>query len=167
MHFVMDAKPYTFATQNQVGKSGESFLDQWLRSAYQINDVSNDPKHQRSGIDRILTKADGTTLTVEYKVDAAAKRTGNIFFETVSNDVRNIPGWGWSSQADYIIFLIPEQEIIVFEPARLRGLVWEKKDQLRSKSIPNEGYKTIGYPLSIMEAKTIAFYVQPLRLDCS
>jgi hypothetical protein len=162
----MDGKPYNFLTQHQVGKSGEVFLDQWLQVSYQISDVSHEPKYQRSGIDRVLTKPDGTMLTVEYKVDATAKRTGNLFFETVSNDARNSPGWGWSSQADYIIFLIPEQEIIVFETARLRALIWEKRDQLCSKAIPNEGYNTIGYPLSIMEAKTVAFHHQPLRLDC-
>ena len=80
--------------------------------------------------------------------------------------MRNVPGWGWSSQADYIIFLIPEQEIIVFEPAKLRALVWEKRDRLHSKSISNEGYNTVGYPLSLLEAKTLAFYVQTLHLEC-
>ena len=162
----MPDKPYKFSTQNRIGQSGEAYLDQWLQHTYKITDVSLDPKYQRSGIDRILTKPDGSKITVEYKVDAAAKRTGNIFFETISNDVRNVPGWGWSSQADYFIFLIPEQEIIIFEPAKLRALVWEKRDRLHSKSIPNEGYNTVGYPLSLSEAKTIAFYVQTLHLEC-
>ena len=75
----MPDKPYKFSTQNRVGQSGEAYLDQWLQHTYKIVDVSLDPKYQRSGIDRILTKPDGSTITVEYKVDAAAKRTGNIF----------------------------------------------------------------------------------------
>lgn len=119
----MQAKPYDFETQRKVGQEGETFLDRWLHPVYKVLDVSGEMKYQQAGIDRIITRSDGSVITIEYKFDLAAKRIGNLFFETISNDKEMIPGWGWSSQADYWIVLIPEQEILVFKPGKLRALV--------------------------------------------
>ena len=111
----MQTKPYDFETQRKVGQEGETFLDQWLHPIYKVLDVSGEMKYQQAGIDRVVTRSDGSVITIEYKFDLAAKRTGNLFFETISNDKEMIPGWGWSSQADYWIVLIPEQEIRIFQ----------------------------------------------------
>jgi hypothetical protein len=161
----MQAKQYDFDTQRNVGQEGESFLDRWLSPKYKVLDVSEDLKYQRSGVDRIVTRSDGSIITVEYKCDMAAKRTGNLFFETVSNDKERIPGWGWSSQADYWIFLIPEQEIIVFKPGKLRALVWELQKSLKERSVANRMYNTIGYPVPLVQARKVAFQVKTLYLE--
>jgi hypothetical protein len=156
------SRQYDFETQRQVGREGETFLDQWLSLNYKVLDVSEDLKYQQSGIDRIVTRPDGSIITVEYKFDIAAKRTGNLFFETLSNDKERIPGWGWSSQADYWIFLIPEQEIIIFKPGELRALVWESQKLLKERSVANRRYNTIGYPVPLVQARKVAFLVKTL-----
>ncbi|MFB8788816.1 MAG: hypothetical protein U7123_08195 [Potamolinea sp.] len=109
-------KTYDFKSQELIGKHGEGILDKWLSSVYKILDVSGIKKYQENCIDRILMRLDGTTVSVEYKFDLASSRTGNLFFETVSVDNQDLPGWGWRSQADYWVFLLPTLEILVVEP---------------------------------------------------
>jgi hypothetical protein len=161
----MQTKPYEFSAQQKVGEEGEKFLDGWLSPSYKVLDVSADRKYQQSGIDRIITRSDGSITTVEYKLDRVAKRTNNIFFETISNDKESIPGWGWSSQADYWIFLIPDQEIIVFKPGRLRTLVWELQKTVRERVVPNQGYNTIGCPIPLIQARKVASQIKTLYLE--
>lgn len=161
----MQTREYDFETQRKVGQEGETFLDQWLCPIYKVVNVSEDMKYQQLGIDRVVTRSDGSIVTIEYKFDIAAKRTGNLFFETISNDKDKIPGWGWSSQADYWIFLIPKQEILVFKPGRLRVLVWELQKSLKERIIPNKGYNTIGYPIPLIHARKAAFQIKTLYLE--
>lgn len=161
----MQTKQYDFETQQKVGQFGETFLDKWLHPIYKVLDVSNESSYQKSGIDRVVTRSDGTVITVEYKFDIAAKRTGNLFFETISNDKEMIPGWGWSSQSDYWIFLIPEQEILVFKPGKLRALVWELQKTVQKRSVTNRGYNTVGYPIPLSQARKVASQVKTLYLE--
>jgi len=161
----MQVKQYDFQTQQQIGKEGEAFLDQWLYPNYKVLNVSEDLNYQKAGIDRIVTRSDGSIITIEYKYDRAAKRTGNLFFETISNNISNTPGWGWTSQADYWIFLIPEQEILVFKPGALRTLVWSLKKSIKERNVPNNGYNTIGYPVPLVEARKVASQTRTLYLD--
>lgn len=161
----MQTKPYDFETQRKVGQEGETFLDQWLHPVYKVLDVSGEMKYQQAGIDRIVTRSDGSVITIEYKFDLVAKRTANLFFETISNDKEMIPGWGWSSQADYWIVLVPEQEILVFKPGKLRALVWELQKTLQKRSVPNRGYNTVGYPIPLTQARKVAFQIKTLYLE--
>lgn len=150
---------YHFASQHALGQKYESILDAWLSKKHKIIDVSSDLKYQKAGIDRLIIRPDNSIISVEYKCDAAAQRTGNLFFETISNDRKNVPGWGWASQADYWIFLIPHEEILIFQPGQLRSLVWREKDCLQEKAVSNKNYKTLGYPIPLFKARTKAFSV--------
>ncbi|MBW4472432.1 MAG: hypothetical protein KME45_18975 [Stenomitos rutilans HA7619-LM2] len=98
------------------------------------------------------------------KLDIAARRTGNLFFETVSVDTQGIPGWGWTSQADYWIFLIPDQEIIVVHPGKLRSLVWQHQTLLAERTVPNKNYKTLGVPVPLADIRKVAYQIQKLYL---
>lgn len=160
----MQAKQYDFYTQREIGQSGENILDNWL-SPYKVLNVSQDQRYQQLGIDRVATRSDGSVMTIEYKFDITAKRTGNLFFETVSNDQQGTPGWGWSSQADYWIFLVPHQEILVFKPGDLRALIWQLQKSLKKKIIPNKGYNTIGYPVPLVRAREVTFQIKTLYLE--
>lgn len=151
-------KVYDFETQNLIGQQGESKLDGWLRLEYGITDVSGVPYFQERCIDRILERRDRSTIFAEYKFDKAAKRTGNVFFETISVDSRQIPGWGWKTQADYLFILIPDQEIIILKPEMLRALMWEERHSLIEKHIPNINYNTKGCPITINKVRDISFY---------
>ena len=161
----MKTRQYDFETQQKVGQDGESFLDQWLQPIYKVLNVSADAKYQKTGIDRVLTRADGTVVTIEYKCDVVAKRTGNLFFETISNDKSKTSGWGWSSKADYWIFLIPKQEIIVIKPEELRMLAWKLQNSLKAKTVPNRGYNTIGYPIPLHQVRKVALQRKTLLLE--
>ncbi|ACK65724.1 conserved hypothetical protein [Rippkaea orientalis PCC 8801] len=155
-------KIYNFHYQELIGKQGEAILDEWLKSIYKILDVSSIEKYQKMGIDRLLMRSDGSIITVEYKFDLASARTGNLFFETISVDTKNLTGWGWSSQADYWIFLIPTPEIIVIEPNKLRNLVWELRSILKEKKVPNINYNTWGVIIPLKQVKKIAHYQKKL-----
>jgi len=158
MNTITEVKEYSFEWQTIVGKSGEDILDSWLRTSYEILDVSKIRKYQTIGIDRILMRPDGTTVSVEYKFDIASSRTGNLFFETVSVDNRNIPGWGWNSKADYWIFLLPSMEVLVVDPGKLRNLVWQLREKVRDKVVQNLGYKTLGIPIPLSQVRQVASY---------
>ncbi|MEP0807660.1 MULTISPECIES: hypothetical protein [unclassified Coleofasciculus] len=148
---------YDFNTQNKVGKAGELAIDHWLQFlGYGINDVSEVPEYQKAGIDRLLTRPDSSIAKAEYKTDLKAKQTGNLFFEIVSVEHRNIIGWGLTSQADLWIFLIPRQEILVVEPGKFRWLVLEHLAILEKKTVQNQGYCTIGLPVPLADVRKIA-----------
>lgn len=151
-------KTYSFESQNFIGKQGEFILDQWISQKYKVADVSDASYFRERCIDRVIERSDGTMIFVEYKFDKAAKRTRNIFFETVSVDSKNIPGWGWKTQADYLFILIPEQELLVFRPDSLRALLWENRYSVEEKIVPNIGYRTIGYPISLAKVREKTFF---------
>ncbi len=149
---------YNFEDQVSIGKQGEDLLDQWLNSLYTVIDVSDIKQYQKRGIDRVLIRPDQSVVTVEYKFDLASARTGNLFFETVSIDTRNIPGWGWSSEADYWIFLLPSKEVLVIEPSKFRDLIWKSRFKFKEKKVSNSDYNTYGIPIPINKVKEIAHF---------
>lgn len=159
----MQTQPYNFQAQGSIGKKGEQVFDNWLSSKYQIVDVSHVLKYRTAGIDRLLINPSGYSLSVDYKFDKAASRTGNLFFETTSVDTKGIPGWGWSSQADYWFFLVPDDNIFIVKPSNFRLLVWEQKESLQKKHIPNRGYCTIGFPVKIKDVKQISYSVTDIH----
>lgn len=156
---------YDFYRQKNIGKRGEDILDRWLNKSYKIINVSTSKKHQDSGIDRILVRPDGTIAKVEYKFDLASSRTENIFFETTSVDKRNIAGWGWSSQADYWIFLLQDLEVLVVEPRKMRSLVWKERKDEHEREIVNCGYKTLGIPIPLSKVREITTHNSKLVLE--
>lgn len=151
-------KTYSFESQNILGKQGEVILDQWISKKYKVTDVSNSSHFRERCIDRVIERSDGTMFFAEYKFDKAARRTKNIFFETVSVDSQNIPGWGWKTQADYLIILVPDQELLIFRPDSLRALLWENRHSVEEKSVANVGYRTIGYPIALAKVREKTFF---------
>ncbi len=149
---------YDFQTQKKVGKTGEGIVDQWLQiHGYRIQDVSDLQQYQKTGIDRLLIRPNGSTATAEYKTDLKAKQTGNLFFEAF--DDRNRPCWGWTSQADLWIFFIPQQEILVVEPGKFRLLVLQQKQELPQKVVQNRGYSVTGLIVPLANVRNIASHV--------
>ncbi|XWK90044.1 MAG: hypothetical protein U7127_08355 [Phormidium sp.] len=157
-------REYDFTTQKKVGKEGEAKIDLWLKfHGYDIQDVSEIPEYQKAGIDRLLIRPDGEIAKAEFKTDRIAKNSEQLFFETVSVVHRNILGWGWTSQADLWIFLIPGQELLFIEPGKLRSLVAEKLAILEKKSVQNKGYSSEGFLVPLEEVRKIALHVSKFR----
>jgi hypothetical protein len=159
---------YDFGKQFRSGKDGESEVISWLKTRYEAEDMGNNLDVQRSGIDLLVHLADNSTISLEVKCDKTARRTQNLFFETVSVDKNNTKGWGTTSQAKYLIYLIPDQEIIVIQLSELRNLFNELRPTLKEKTIPNKGYNTLGFPISLNYVRNVADYVEnfPLKRPC-
>lgn len=145
---------YDFKTQLHCGQTHEHFLDEFFNRWFVIADATRD--QQRQGIDRMFTDKDtGAIHAVEYKADTTASRTGNAFVETISVDTANKLGWAYTSMADWLFYYLPKDGLIYFfEFAKLRRHLPRWTKQYPARSIPNNGYKTVGLlvPLAEFEA---------------
>lgn len=155
---------YDFQTQLRQGQQGEDDLDQFFADRYAIDQASYD--QQRQGIDRIFTDlATLLPITVEYKSDRTASRTGNAFVETVSveNDQGSKGGWALSSQAEFLLYYLPDDRLVyVLRMARLRGRLERWGQRCRTRRIPNEGYCSVGLLVPLDEFERIAVQVVSL-----
>lgn len=149
---------YTFDTQLSKGQASEQELDKFFSEWYDIAPVNMDT--QRQGIDRIFTRKDnGRVSKVEYKTDWTASKTHNAFVETVSVDTTNKPGWAHSSQADYLIYYVPGDDLIyIIAFTRLRSNL-SRWRTYPTKRIPNKGYNTTGILVPLREFERIAIQV--------
>lgn len=147
---------YNFATKLHEGQKHEQFLDELSAQWYEIREASRE--EQRRGIDRIFTeKATGLIVKVEYKADTTASRTGNAFVETISVDTANKPGWAYTSQADWLLYYLPQDGLIyLFELTTLRRHLPRWVKQFPARAIPNEGYKTHGILVPLDEFERYA-----------
>jgi len=145
---------YQFDAQHADGLAGEAFLDALFSRWYRIRPASAAQQHR--GIDRWFRR-DKRRLSVEYKTDTTAARTGNAFVETVSVDITHTLGWAYTSQADYLAYYIPPDGlvyIIRFDVLRSQLPRWERRYPVRR--IANEGYHTQGLLVALREFEACA-----------
>ena len=84
--------------------------------------------------------------------DWRAAKTGNAFVETVSVDTQNKPGWAKSSQADYLVYYVPDDELVyVMKMKKMREHLNEWMSRYPERKIPNQGYSTIGVLVPLKE----------------
>lgn len=149
-------KPFNFQEQLAIGEKGEAFLDAHFSERYDITPATRD--EQRKGIDRhFVGKVSGAHLKVEYKTDAMARKTHNAFVEVTSVDKAQKSGWAYTSQADYLVYYIPGDEMVYilrFTTLRQHMPSWAAKYPMRSAL--NEGYKTWGLLVPLVEFERIA-----------
>lgn len=153
---------YEFDKQLAVGHSGESALDAFFGRWYIIRPAT--AAQQRAGIDRIWEdRKTKRVMRVEYKTDRRAGRTGNAFIETASvvvDGVTKKQGWALTSQADVLVYYIPEPEAIYLlqlDDVRRALPGWMKQHLVRQ--IPNSGYYTEGVVVPLREFERIAIQV--------
>jgi len=149
---------YSFDRQLAQGEQGETFLDGFFLPWFTIRRATRE--EQRQGIDRWFVDARKRRQSIEYKTDSAAGRTGNAFVETVSVDTTNKPGWAYSSQAETLIYYIPDDGLIyVIRMAHLRLVLpaWVRKYPTRA--VPNAGYRTHGLLVPLHEFEDLAVKV--------
>jgi hypothetical protein len=136
---------YRFETQHALGKQAEQFLDHYFARWYIIQTIDL-ATEIRDGYDRIfIRKHDQQAIRVEYKADWQAAATGNAFIETISIYEERKPGWAHTSQADMLIYFVPQMGQVYMLPlAALRLILPSWKLRYREVPAPNEGYKTYG-----------------------
>ena len=146
---------YQFDAQLKQGKLGEADMDDYFSEWYFIQPATK--VQQQIGIDRIfIGKKDGRIITVEYKSDEKAAQTGNIFIETVSVDRTNKKGWAYTSHAQILIYYVPSMgNIYIFSMAEIKMNLPEWCKIYKKKSVPNEGYNTIGLAIPLKKVEPL------------
>lgn len=102
-------REYDFDEQNEVGKEGENFIRKWLFSHYHIldyEDVSENTRYQGKDVDAIITLKNGEKRAIEIKTDNTD--TGNLFYETISNEKYQTLGCLEKTEADVVLYLFTE-----------------------------------------------------------
>jgi len=99
-------KIFDFDEQLVEGQEAEAFLDDVFSEFAEVKKVGMDL--QRKGIDRAF-RIDGKIITVDYKADRRATLTGNAFIETVSVSTNDTAGWARKTQADWIVYFLPQE----------------------------------------------------------
>ncbi len=153
---------YQFDRQLADGEAGEAYLDAFFRRrGHTIRPATHD--EQRSGIDRFITAPDGREMAVEYKTDRLAGGTGNAFVETVSVDARGKMGWALTSQADYLIYYVPESAIYVLPFSSLRWALPGWMRDFPARAAQNNGYMTHGVLVPLVTLAEYAVQTFPLN----
>ena len=152
---------YSFTKQLAQGQTYEQQLDARFGDRYIIQPAT--PQQQRQGIDRVYRprKAPDQLLTVEYKADKTAGRTGNAFVETVSVSTTGKPGWAITSEADWLFYLVlgAAEALYILQMAKLRAKLPAWRSRYQERQIPNEGYYTVGLLVPLDEFEKIAYAV--------
>lgn len=145
---------YRFDVQHTRGLEGEAALDALFARWYRITAAS--ATEQRQGIDRWFSH-DTRRISVEYKTDTTAARTGNAFVETVSVDTSGKQGWAYTSQADYLAYYIPPDGVVyVMRFSRLRRQLPRWDLLYPTRTIPNQGYHTHGLLVPLREFEALS-----------
>ena len=134
------------------------FFDEFFGQTYRIQKATFE--EQRQGIDRWFHSPIGELLAVEYKGDARAADTGNAFIETISVDVRAVPGWAYASEADYLALYLPQLRrcyLVLFSQLRERLPDWRMRYPTRK--VRNRDYCTHGLLVPLKEIETLAIEV--------
>lgn len=152
---------YSFTKQLAQGQTYEDALDARFADRYIIQPAT--PQQQRQGIDRVYRprKSPHEVLYVEYKADRTAARTGNAFVETTSVDTANKGGWAYTSQADWLFYLVAGEceALYLIRMADLRACLPRWQRQYQERRIPNDGYHTVGLLVPLSEFEQIALAV--------
>ena len=105
----MENKTYEMNEVLDVAKIGEDRVVEYFKNKYgdriEVVDVRDDVEYQKKDIDFIFI-LDGREITIDVKTDRY--KTGNYYFETVSNTTTGSLGCFYASQADYWVYYFIE-----------------------------------------------------------
>lgn len=134
----------------KVAERAASEIESWLRdrrNTVSVTNVEKDPKFQKIDVDLIWTTRK-STYQVEIKGDLWHK-TGNFFFETLSNKEKNTPGCFMYTQADLLFYYFLETKSLYILPMpQTRTWFLSNRDRFkeRATTTPVNGgsYTTVG-----------------------
>jgi len=147
-------KIFDFDEQLIEGEEAETFLDSMFSQFAEVKKVGMDL--QRKGIDRAFRIGD-KIITVEYKADRRATATGNAFIETISVSTTFAEGWAKKTQADWIIYLLPQElkvYIIPVKEMKKRMTAWRHTYPFGKAQ--NKGYHSEGLLVPLTEIATFS-----------
>ena len=130
-----------FHIRDRDAKLASERVGKFLRSCTKVVDVRNveDAKeYQVRDIDILCTLeigSDNKTVAIEVKGDTKAHRTGNFFFETVSNEVLGTQGCFLKSQADLLFYcLLQTDHLYIFPMKKMQDWFLERRRKLIFRS---------------------------------
>ena len=150
-------KIFDFDEQLVEGEEAEAFLDSEFSKFAEVKKVGMDL--QRKGIDRAFRMGD-KIITVEYKADRRATLTGNAFIETTSVSTTWAEGWAKKTQADWVIYFLPQEMLAYLIPVkemkkRMNGANgWRNTYPMRRAQ--NKGYYSEGLLVPLTEIETFS-----------
>lgn len=121
-----------------------------------IQSVEDDKLYQKMGVDFLFHREEGVPLKVEVKTELYVSpdkpdAQQNIFFEVVSNDVKGVLGWTYSTKADVVVYYMPYMGLALFMPFP-ETAEWlkenEKKFAKNLRSSKNPRYSSHGYAIN-------------------
>ncbi len=154
----MSNKVYEFNSSNKIGHQGEQFVKQWILELHpnvsSIIDVSEDKSYQKQDIDFVVNFTNGRQSLVEIKTDTY--KTGNMFFETISNEEYQTKGCLMKTNADFLFYYFPNYQngvLYIFKMKAFRKFVIDHLSHFRQRRVTNTTHTSIGYivPLSYIE----------------
>lgn len=101
---------YTTGVAKQAAAAVTHFLETTWPQTVAVHNVEENPAYQKYDVDLLWTIADGERLRVipvEVKGDRY-HRTGNFFFETVSNEGKGTAGCFLYTKAEWLFYLFVE-----------------------------------------------------------
>lgn len=157
---------YEFKERNDYAQSHMDTIENFLKnfsSTTNVTNVENESYYQKIDIDLLwkgISKNDFIIArSIEVKVDSYYK-SGNIFFEIISNDNKQSKGCMLVSEADYLFYYFPDINLLYsFRFKAFRQWVLDNKSRFKLKKCKNPTYNSWGYliPRDILEKECIYF----------
>ncbi len=105
-------------------------LDYLTANSIQYDNVTNNRIYFEKDVDIVITTEQGTSLLVELKSDDWIGKTGNFFFEIISNEATGTIGCFLKSQAHVWFYLDNKNNILyIFPLARLQKWFFDIRGQ--------------------------------------
>lgn len=143
---------YTMNATSQIAAEGTLHITSWLETfeeVERVENVENNPDFQEIDVDLIVHFTDGKTHKIEIKVDRYA-RTGNFFFETISNHERNTQGCFMYTQADSLFYYFIEiRKLYSLKMPEIREWFQRNQERFQERQVQTpvgngNSYTTIG-----------------------
>ena len=143
---------YTSAVARRAAADVTHFLETHWRQTVAVHNVEEDAAYQVHDVDLLWTVVGGNgrlrTIAVEVKGDRY-HRTGNFFFETVSNASKNSPGCFLYTRATWLFYYFVEVGTLYCLPMlHVRPWFLHNQDRFReqrtSTPVGEDSYVTVG-----------------------
>lgn len=141
---------HSFKKDHQSGKRGEAiFADYLSRKGFKFEDVSENKEYQDDDVDFVVESKLGKKVSFEVKNDSMIHKTGNIFYESISNVDHNTVGCFEKTKSEFMVICSePSSVFYIAKSDFLREYVKENKNNLRYISrVP--GSNSAGYLIPV------------------
>lgn len=128
---------YSMSDASSVAKIAFSDISRYLQTlpiTRNVVNVEDDVYYRSVDVDLLWNCSDGKTISIEIKGDRWYK-TGNYFFETISNKSKNTPGCFLYTKADFIYYyFVNEKELHILPMPATREWFIKNIDMFHEKA---------------------------------